>query len=135
MDRIQIPQLTFTRFLAAVLIVLFHFGRQAYPFDSGFLNKFASYGLFSVSYFFFLSGFIMTVAYHSCSFTDTRSNLLFWNARIARIYPMFILALFSFIIIKVIRIKTPPDVISLMANLCCLQAWIPGRVLLLNSPG
>ncbi len=135
LDRIHIPQLTFIRFLGAILIVFFHFGRDVYPFASGFLYKLASNGNLCVNYFFFLSGFVMTIVYYAHSFQKTSDKLKYWNARIARIYPMFILALFFYIILIFILIKQPPHFLDVILRLFCLHAWIPGKVLGFNSPG
>jgi peptidoglycan/LPS O-acetylase OafA/YrhL len=135
LDRIYIPQLTFTRFLAAGLIVFFHFGQDVYPFATGFLHTMASRGNLCVSYLFFLSGFVMTISYCSHSFKRTEDKLKYWNTRIARIYPMFILALISYIAFIAILKKDPLDLFDVTTQLFCLQAWIPGRVLRLNFPG
>ena len=58
----RIEQLTFTRFLAATSIVIFHYGVKCYPFNNNeiaFIFKSADVG---VSYFFILSGFVMLLA-------------------------------------------------------------------------
>jgi peptidoglycan/LPS O-acetylase OafA/YrhL len=54
-----IPQLTFTRFLAAISIVIVHYGFAAFPFQGDETHKFISYFTSLVTHFFVLSGFIL----------------------------------------------------------------------------
>ncbi|MDW5290748.1 hypothetical protein [Formosa sp. PL04] len=59
----RLEQITFTRFLAAISIVIFHHGKNIFPFNQegvSFIIKQANIG---VSYFFILSGFVMVIAY------------------------------------------------------------------------
>ncbi|MCO6146585.1 acyltransferase [Flavobacterium sp. NRK1] len=129
----RLEQLTFTRFIAAIAIVVFHFGSGAYPFNNekiGFIIHQANVG---VSYFYILSGFIMVVAYSSLEKINTLS---FLRNRFARIYPLLFLSVvilflqtyffdpnFSFGIIK-----------DAIINLSLLQAWIPSKALIFNGP-
>lgn len=48
----EIRQLTFTRFLAALTIIVFHYGQDSFPFNNGLLHQFAKEGAFAVSFFF-----------------------------------------------------------------------------------
>ena len=59
----RIEQLTFTRFLAAIPIVLFHYSREIFPFNTPALNFWVVNANMGVSYFFILSGFVMAIAY------------------------------------------------------------------------
>lgn len=59
----RIDQLTFIRFIASLLVVIFHFGRNIPPFNYDILKSFFDRGNISVSFFFILSGFVMVVAY------------------------------------------------------------------------
>ena len=54
----RIPQLTFTRFIAAFLIVGYHFGKIVYPFSIQVLKPLVANLNVLVSYFFILSGFV-----------------------------------------------------------------------------
>ena len=51
----RIEQLTFTRFIAALTIIIFHFARQVPPFDSAFLSDVVLKLSVGVSYFYLLS--------------------------------------------------------------------------------
>jgi peptidoglycan/LPS O-acetylase OafA/YrhL len=122
----KIEQLTFTRFVAAIAIVIFHFGLQLPMFQNslGALLHRADTG---VSYFYVLSGFIMVVAYGNQPTVEFGTYL---QNRIARIYPTYLVALLAHMLVaKLFLAKT------FALNLLALQAWSPGKVLSLNYPG
>jgi peptidoglycan/LPS O-acetylase OafA/YrhL len=88
----RLDQLTFTRFIAAISIVVFHYGRNVFPFDMDgikFLFRQANVG---VSYFFILSGFIMVIAYGNRGKIEYVDYL---KRRFARIYPVYFLAILA----------------------------------------
>jgi peptidoglycan/LPS O-acetylase OafA/YrhL len=87
----KIAPLTSARFLAALYVVVFH---TAY--NSGFwlphwLTAILRMGSYSVSFFFVLSGYILATVYLG----GKRQFALkrFWQARFARVYPLFFLLL------------------------------------------
>ncbi len=124
----RLDQITFTRFLAAFAIVVFHFGQNIFPFNNeNFSFLFAGANL-GVSYFFILSGFIMVVAYHKKS-TINYAN--YYKNRIARIYPIYFLA----IVINILPIISKINTIDLGLNLAVIQAWFPSRALSINGTG
>ncbi len=92
--------LTGARFLAAVLVVAYHFLRVPVAPGPGplhvatqALNNLISSGFTGVSFFFILSGFILAYTY----IVPTRGLRVtprrFWLARAARLYPIYLLAL------------------------------------------
>ena len=88
----RIDQLTFLRFIAAIAIVVYHYGAAIAPFHFtaiSFLFKQANLG---VSFFYVLSGFVMMLAYTDKA--PINAKLFLWN-RLARIYPIYILALLA----------------------------------------
>ncbi len=92
----QIPQLTFTRFLAAIAVVVLHFGLSNWPFETEPINQLAYKFTVSVGYFFLLSGFILVIASAKKDYTDgnTIFNLKnFWIKRAARILPLYLLSI------------------------------------------
>ncbi|MDC1327643.1 acyltransferase, partial [Ulvibacter sp.] len=123
----RIEQLTFTRFVAALLIVIFHFGSGNPHFSNEytqFLFKQANVG---VSYFFMLSGFVMIIAYHKkvkVNFIDYMRN------RFARIYPVYLLALLLLLFLYILSKQV--NYTDLILNIFMLQAWIPGKALVFN---
>ena len=84
-NRAKIPSLTSTRFIAAFLIVLAHTSGPA-PFGYQFsqMSEFIL-GSAGVSFFFVLSGFILTYTYGQLETKSAVRN--FWAARIARVWP------------------------------------------------
>ena len=126
----RIEQLTFTRFIAASLIVIFHYGIDIFPFN---LQKTMFLGAnIGVSYFFVLSGFVMIIAYHK---KQKISVLNYLRNRFARIYPVYLLA--TLILVGYYLVATNVDVkpIDLILNITLLQSWVPAKVLTLNFPG
>ncbi len=89
-DRTKIDPLTSTRFIAAFLIVLAHSsGPGPFGFQFGLTTTFIL-GSAGVSFFFVLSGFILTYTYGRLEGRVEMRN--FWAARFARIWPTHALA-------------------------------------------
>lgn len=125
----RIEQLTFTRFLAAISIVIFHYGKEInlfYNEYSSFIFKQANVG---VSYFFVLSGFVMIIAYGN---RDKINFFEYIKNRLARIYPVYLLAILLIIGINLFQNINKLD---LLLNIFMLQSWIPEKALTLNFPG
>lgn len=110
----KINSLTSLRFFAAMLIVIGH-GSQIPAFKS------FEFGLFnvgnSVSFFYVLSGFILTYNYYSM--TDYRSYLV---ARIARVWPLHL----TMLIVVIFALNYDVRNLSvLLANALAIQSWFP----------
>jgi len=83
--------LTTLRFFAAMHVALYHLVRP-HTLWGPFRPLFAS-GYVGVSFFFLLSGFILTYS-HAMEYESGKGNLnRFWIARFARIYPVYIISL------------------------------------------
>ncbi len=132
----RLDQLTFTRYIAALTVVFFHFGQEAFPATHAWLKPVMTAGPIAVSYFFVLSGFIMAVAYYAplSKYPERAFNQWkYWLARIARIYPVYLIALLLMI---AANLKTDgSDPVAILLSLTMLQAWLPGYAMTLNSPG
>lgn len=140
-----LDHLTFTRFLAALSVVIFHYGATTVPFDSSPTNAVFQAGPIAVSYFYALSGFIMAIAYYqlsnqlanlSVNHKNSRKPIKigkYWLARFARIYPVYLLALL--LVFFANFQENQQDITALLLNLSLLQAWFSGYPLSLNSPG
>lgn len=127
----KLEQLTFTRFIAAISIVIFHYGLDVFPFNHGLANILLKQANVVVSYFFILSGFVMIIAYgdkDKIEFGD------FMKRRLARIYPAYFLAIIVFLFYFLVQFK-PFDIKGLILNFTFLQSWIPGYALSFNAPG
>lgn len=123
-------QLTFTRFIAAIAIVAFHYGRNAYPLDHKSLFYFIEKANLGVSYFFTLSGFVMIIAYWEKSNIDSWQYL---KRRFARIYPVYFLSL-ALLYINFLLTNKYIDYQALALNIFFLQSWFPGKTLAFNFP-
>jgi len=132
---LQLDQITFTRFIAALTVVFFHYGQHVFPANIPFLFENVTAGPIAVGYFYVLSGFIMAIAYYQPDPTKQTpiSKKKYWVARFARIYPIYLLAL---LIIVAAKYKTlADDWLTLPLHLFLLQSWIPGYPITLNTPG
>lgn len=130
----EIKQLTFTRFIAAFTIVLFHYGQSAIPFDSGLLGHFAKDGAFSVSYFFCLSGYILAHVYYKDD-ASLINKKTFFLKRFARIYPIYFIGFAVVLISGICFFNAVPKGYSIILQLLGLHAWFPGLCLEINYPG
>ncbi|MFZ1109097.1 MAG: acyltransferase [Rhodomicrobium sp.] len=123
----RLDQLTFTRCIAALVVVCFHFGEGIWPIDSQPLADILRAGPQVVTYFYVLSGFLMTAVHFNLDWSGASD---YWISRFARIYPVYILGLFSYLWLM-------PDynMVDLLLNLTLIQAWFPGHALSLNTVG
>ena len=122
----RIEPLTFLRFVAALVVVIFHFGKDATGL-TGFLVS----GPQMVTFFFVLSGFVMAIAY------GNKPRVALWPflwARVARILPVYWVALGLVVLSYLVRGKDV-DAAALGLNLTLLQSWVPPFPTSLNSPG
>lgn len=123
----RINQITFTRFVAAIAIVIYHFGNNLFVYKIKYIQDIFSKANIGVSYFFILSGFIMIVAYNA----KGKINYLdFYKNRFARIYPLYVLGLLLFFLIRY-----NAEIYKIVLYLFGFQTWFPGEALILNYPG
>jgi peptidoglycan/LPS O-acetylase OafA/YrhL len=121
--------LTFPRFALAILVVIFHFGLHLPLFGEGVFAQFFSHGAIAVSFFFFLSGFVLSYNYNS-----PEKLTGFFRKRIARLYPSYVLTFFAVLVSKWL-LEIPVGEIGIGAvHLLGLQAWVPGYSLEYNFP-
>jgi peptidoglycan/LPS O-acetylase OafA/YrhL len=122
----KLDSLTFLRFLAALSIVLHH------SMDTFRLPSFLSVVLnpaLAVSFFFVLSGFILSYVYPRLS--GKGEVLRFWQARIARCWPLHLICFL--IVAYVLRngLGFDPDGFprrgTAITNALLLQAWVPNQ--------
>lgn len=129
----RVDQITFLRFIAAISIVVFHYGREVFPFNVDRITAVFDQAYFGVSFFFILSGFVMIIAYGR---REKKSIAVgeYYKNRVARIYPVYFLALALMVIYYLIN-HSGFSFIALALNVILLQAWIPPYPLSLNGPG
>src|SRR5690348_9842412 len=86
--------LTGLRFFAAFYVVIFHFGKYHLASAPHWLFNIGRSGYIAVGLFFVLSGFVLTYTYLGGAAPWTRlDKRTFWVARLARIYPLYVLSL------------------------------------------
>jgi peptidoglycan/LPS O-acetylase OafA/YrhL len=127
----KLTQLTFTRFIAAIAIVIFHAKDRVFPFTYGSIHDFVSYFNVLVSYFFVLSGFILAVNYK-----QVENIFQFYISRFARIYPLYFFALL-FTLLLIFCARTPKDSVSFnkaITSILLIQAWFKEYALSYNFP-
>ncbi|UQB67763.1 acyltransferase family protein [Epilithonimonas zeae] len=132
----MISQLTFTRFIAAFLIVFLHYGAELFtdiPDSAKIIRDHLHLG---VSYFFVLSGYVMMIAYSDLERIDFKNYII---NRLSRIYPTHVLALFLTIFVSILSSINylsyyKFDTEGFMLNLLLLQAWSPNYALSFNIP-
>lgn len=140
----HIRSLTSLRFFAAILVVLFHFA----PFLSlpmG-VKQLVGMGPTGVAFFYVLSGFILTYTYYA-QFRDglsAPSLRNFWQARFARVYPMYILALLVITPLTLYTLAQTPQIykeipqsllLSWVQEALLVQVYTYGSQSVWNSPG
>lgn len=115
-NRVDIKPLTSLRFFAAAGVLYGHFG---YAYNTAGLG---------VSFFFMLSGFILTHSYYDKfrSF-DIRSIKSLWVSRAARIYPLHLATLLMSIPL-ILKEGGNVSISSFIENAALLQSWYPNKV-------
>lgn len=128
----RIEQITFTRFIAAIAIVFFHFGKPLNIFAEQHIHKLLVNANIGVSYFFILSGFVMIIAYGRKSSVHPASYI---QNRFARIYPVYLLAILLSLFYKKILVPEDYTVAGIILNFFAMQSWVPSHALSINFPG
>lgn len=129
-----IPALTSLRFIAALAVVVLHYRDLIGPLPPWLLKLIVG-GQYGVTFFFVLSGFILTYQYQHW-FERGVSDTGYWRFqrfRIARIYPVYLLGLLLdtpwHLIERAQADQLAAEGISYWAswliNLVGLQAWVP----------
>lgn len=137
-----LPALTGARFFAAFAVVVYHYGHVATQLVPA-LDMMAGAGASAVSFFYVLSGTVMTWGCTADDGTPLREPKIFWRQRFARILPAYWLAL---------ALTLPPATaqifalhpgaagatrlaMALGASLLLIQAFLPPLAAGLNTPG
>ncbi len=123
------------RIFAASLIVCFHYGTltASFPMLPGFTQNLIENGAIALPFFYVLSGFVLTHAYF-----NRRPALIqkrdFYNARVARLFPAYLVSFVLFLPIAVEKYLRHPAanhhgaqtyVVGGLLSLFVVQAWTP----------
>lgn len=130
----NIPALTATRAIAAILIVMFHYGKHIPPFNK-YIHFFFQANI-AVGYFFVLSGFVMMWTYRQKKIALKP----FYIKRIARITPVYYLALALAVLTLFYeqylgKVMVLDHCKEILYNALFIQSYIPGYALTVNGPG
>ena len=121
--------LTSFRFFAAFIVVILHYGNS-----TGFANlakNFLTSGSQMVTFFFVLSGFVMTITYFNKPVFSIGD---YFSSRIARIVPVYFLALFMSAGMFYSPEHWRDNTVGLFLNIVLLQSWFPPYPLSINMP-
>lgn len=111
-SRGELRRLTSIRGIAAGLVFLYHVGKDAYWLPQGWI---VSTGFAGVTFFFVLSGFVLTWSFRG------RSSREFWTRRFARVYPShFVTALIAMVVPVT---AYPVTAAAIAVNLPLIQSW------------
>ncbi|MGE6515821.1 acyltransferase family protein [Lysinibacillus sphaericus] len=126
----MINTLTSLRFFAALAVFLSHlFILQNFEETKWIFDRIFFEGYLGVTFFFILSGFILTYNYHNKFQKYTKGNLKnFMVARFARIYPVYILTFLISLIpffVDDMEINYLNQILTGIANLGMIQSFVP----------
>jgi peptidoglycan/LPS O-acetylase OafA/YrhL len=120
----RLDQLTFTRFLAVFLVLVYHGSAGIYirPIKFFPISALLYSAPTAVSYLYVLSGFVMSLVYYRPQERfDVRG---YWSARFVRIYPLYIIS-FLLVCLYYFEYMARIEVRKILANVFLLQAWFP----------
>jgi peptidoglycan/LPS O-acetylase OafA/YrhL len=130
--RQTILPLTSLRFFAAFYVVVLHTFRLAWHVEAdSFANRFINLGFVSVSFFFILSGYILSVVYLRDGQAIAKRR--FFEARFARIYPLFFVTLLAdapYLLFNRLNengamVGAAKTFLNFAVHVVMLHAWIP----------
>jgi peptidoglycan/LPS O-acetylase OafA/YrhL len=114
------------RFLAALPVVLIHAGGQFFTWPA--LKAVIGYGYLGVTFFFLLSGFVLTWSY------TQQPARRFWWLRFSRIWPaQLLVALFAFVLLA--SHEKVPDWPGRVADVLLVQSWWPDSTVYYGGNG
>jgi peptidoglycan/LPS O-acetylase OafA/YrhL len=140
--RPDVPVLTSLRFWAAAIVVLNHLDAEHLGYLPDIVKGWCQSGYEAVTFFFVLSGFILTYVYSSTRENESLnvSTRQFHMARLARIGPAYYLALvlllppfvYGFAVAGIMSAET--FAVAVLAVPTLVQAWLPPVSFSWNGP-
>lgn len=143
--RKSLGALTGARILAALWVLVYHYTiefrfvtmQQSLQYQADKhspLEILIGQGHLAVDFFFILSGFILAYTYATAEGTARGGSRAFWVARIARIYPVYLLGLVLGLGPYLATEQNLQNItLSIGSHIVMLHAWLPGT-LDLNQP-
>ena len=128
----MIKSLTSLRFVFAFMVFMSH---NIIPLDIPLLKHIFYEGYAGVSFFFILSGFILSYSYQERLLSDKMSTLHFYKARIARIYPLHLLTFIIAALLEPFYLNLK-YLVKFISNLTLTQSFLPlkGYYFTFNAP-
>jgi peptidoglycan/LPS O-acetylase OafA/YrhL len=109
------------RFIAAVLVVLYHCSQRSFVLPSNLGSHF--FFPQGVTFFFILSGFVLAYVYPELTTGEARGRFLL--TRFARIWPTHVAVLVLMLVVTPFRIPRQYTLGLGLLNLTMVHAWIP----------
>ena len=136
--RTPLPALTGLRFFAALAVAVYHLWQYDAWNAPAWVERVVGHGSVAVTLFFVLSGYILTYRYVDGGGLSTSSRR-FWQARLARIVPVYVLGLvMSFPVVMALAkrsgVPVSTEMVKGAAALLMVQAWWPDWALSWNPP-
>lgn len=135
----RLAALTGLRFAAALGVLLYHYGEPLLAGAPAWMERVRTGGHVWVGLFYVLSGFVLARA-HPVEM-DAAERRTFWIARVARLYPAYLLAFLLIAPFALDRwadggmIASAKAAVVALASLLLVQAWLPPIARLWNAPG
>jgi peptidoglycan/LPS O-acetylase OafA/YrhL len=130
----RLNALTGLRCFAALNIVFFHFSN---PQWFGPLAPVVNSGYISVSFFILLSGYVLAYNYAERGQRGEIDSIRFWKARLARLYPIYILSLILGLSMVPVEWGAHTHFmfwLGVVLTPLLLQGWIPALATFINTP-
>ncbi len=139
----KIPALTGLRAIAALWVLVLHFGEGVSATWPSAVRSVFSTGFIGVDLFFVLSGFILAWNYLGADGTLSVNRSEFWRARAARILPAYYISLGislpMFLLMQFHGGVTPATIrgaiVTGLTSLTLTQSWVSPFSYLWNNPG
>ncbi len=128
----RVESLGFFRFVAAIVIVIYHYRYASAAQTIDFVHWPIFNGVQMVTFFFVLSGFVNYLAYGGKPGSKNAFSLpRFTASRIARVYPLYFFA-FIIALLAFSAAGQVPSLTVFLLHVTTMQAWIPEYAQTLN---
>lgn len=127
MRALELPALTGIRFYAALAVFLSHVSITAEMERLSSAHKILNLGVVGVSFFFVLSGFILTYNYAGIFKSGVPASgykQFIWD-RVSKIYPVHFATMLMAVPIQILSPNKPLDWRALPLHALLLQCWLP----------
>ena len=128
----MIPQIVFVNFIAVLLVILFHYASGVAPFNNNYFLSVMLKGVNGIiTYFFVLSGFLMTINYYDKQPLNLKR---YFSSRFARTYPVYCLALLLWVGPHLLKGIDFQELIKIILTFFLVQSWVPNYSQTYNYP-